>query len=828
MNLWLKKALPHVLAILVFLVVTVLFCKPVLDGKTLNQHDTGIDGWRGSAQNAFDVKEKTGTMPLWSTSVFSGMPNYQIAMEGKSALPVDLNKVFGLGLPKPMNFFFIACVCFYILCVVLRFNPVIGVLGGLAFAYSTYNPLIISAGHETKMLTIAYMPFLLAGLLLIFTKRYWVGLAVATLGATLVLMANHPQIAYYFFMIAGAVTIGYVIIWIKNKDFKHLAISFGLSAIAALVGLGCYSLAFLTTNEYTKYTMRGGKSIEIKGNEVKAVKTTGLDADYAMSYSMSKVEPLIMLMPKAVGGSSGTMLKEDSKVIEKLAAAGVPEMQAAQFASQTPAYWGGMTKPGDYSGGPAYIGAIIFILAVIGFVVVKNPLKWPLLIISILAVLMSWGSYFFGFNEFLFNSLPLYNKFRAPSMALVICQLTLPLMAVITVYTLFFEKNAGDFLKTNFKKILYTLGGITAVLALLYVGQSYSSGFDEQVMQMQMDPNGGDTLNRAIIAGMKADRQGQFGGQVVRAVLFMALVLGVVYAVLKNMIKPVVAVVVLAAISFIDLWAVDKQYFSDELYIAKDEITNQIEVPTALDQEIFKDKDPHFRVYDVAGLNKNRVSYFHRSALGYSAVKLRIYQDIIERYFAAAPNEQILNALDVRYIINRDQAGQEQLIPNPNAYGAAWFVKAVKPVATEVEELQAIGNTNLKDTAIVPQSALKSGSNLTADSTSSVTLVKYTNDEIEYNASSNSGGFVVLSEVYYPAGWNAYIDGKKTDIVKANYFMRGIVVPQGKHSIKLSFEPETVKRGMNISYLSSWLLIIIVLGGLFMQWWVERKKTVNS
>ncbi|WP_114792359.1 YfhO family protein [Niabella yanshanensis] len=826
-NLWLKKVLPHVLAILVFLVVAVLFCKPVLDGKTLNQHDTGIEGWRGSAQNAFDVKEKTGTMPLWSTTVFSGMPNYQIAMEGKSALPVDLNKVFGLGLPKPMNFFFIACVCFYILCVVLRFNPVTGILGGLAFAYSTYNPLIVSAGHETKMMTIAYMPFLLAGLLLIFNKRYWIGLAVATLGATLVLMANHPQIAYYFFMIAGAVTIGYVVVWIRNKDFKHLAISFGLSAVAALVGLGCYSLAFLTTKEYKEYTMRGGKSVEIKGNEVKAVNTKGLDPDYAMSYSMSMIEPIIMFMPKAVGGSSGTTLKEDSKVIEKLAAAGVPEMQAAQFASQFPAYWGGMVSP-EYSGGPAYIGAVIFILAIIGFVIVKNQLKWPLLIISVLAIMMSWGKYFFGFNEILLNSLPLYNSFRAPSMALVICQLTLPLMAVITVYSLFFEKNSGDFLKENFKKILYTLGGITAVLALLYIGQGYSSAIDEQIIQMQIDPNGGDTLNRAIIAGMKADRQSLFGAQVMRAVLFMALVLGAVYAVLKNMIRPAVAVAVLAAISIIDLWVVDKQYFSDDHYVAKDEIANQIEAPTAIDQEIFKDKDPHFRVFDVAGMDKNRVSYFHRSALGYSAVKLRVYQDIIERYFAGAPNEQILNALDVRYIITRDESGQERLVPNPNAYGAAWFVKAVKPVATEVEELQAIGSTNLKDTAIVPQSALKSGSNLTADSTSSVALIKYTNDEIEYNASSATGGFVVLSEVYYPAGWNAYIDGKQTDIVKTNYFMRGLVVPQGKHTIKLVFEPETVKRGMSISYLSSWLLIILVLGGFFMQWWVDKKKAAHG
>lgn len=828
MNLWLKKALPHVLAILVFLVVTLLFCKPVLDGKVLNQHDSGISGWKGSAQNAFEVKEKTGTMPLWSTSVFSGMPNYQIAMEGKSALPVDLNKVLGLGLPKPMNFFFIACVCFYILCIVLRFNPVIGILGGLAFAYSTYNPLIVSAGHETKMLAIAYMPFLLAGLLLIFTKRYWIGLAVATLGATLELMANHPQVAYYFFIIAGAITIAYVINWVKNKELKHLAVSLSLSAVAALIGLGCYALAFLSTNEYAKYTMRGGKSVEITGTEVKAANTRGLDADYAMSYSMSQVEPLIMLMPKAVGGSSSTTLKEDSKVIEKLAAAGVPEMQAAQFIGQIPAYWGGMTKPGDYSGGPAYIGAIIFILAIIGFVIVQNPMKWPLLIASVLAVMMSWGSYFLGFNEWLLNNLPLYNKFRAPSMALVICQLTLPLMAVITLYTLFFAKDSKEILRSNFKKILYTLAGITAFLGLLYIAQSYTSAFDQQIMQMQLDPNGGDTFNRAIIAGMKADRQSLFGAQVMRAVLFMLLVLGVIYAVLKNMLKPVVAVTLLAVVCLIDLWVIDKQYFPDELYVAKDEVASQVEVPTAIDQEILKDKDPHFRVYDVQARDDNRVSYFHRSARGYSAAKLRIYQDVIERYFTGMPDQQVLNALDVRYIISRGEDGQQHLIPNPDAYGAAWFVKAVKPVATEVEELQAAGNTNLRDTAVVPQSALKGGANLVADTTSSITLAKYTNDEIEYNTNSSSGGFVVFSEIYYPAGWKASIDGKETDIIKTNYFMRGLVVPAGKHHIKMVFDPETVKRGMTISYLSSWLLILVVLGGFFMQWWVDKKGKANS
>ena len=822
---WLQKALPHVLAIIVFLIVTVLFCKPVLDGKVLNQHDTGISGWRGSAQNAMEVKEKTGKLPLWSTSVFSGMPNYQITVEGRHAPMPDLNKVIALGLPKPMNFFFIACICFYILCMVLGLNPVIGILGGLAFAYSTYNPLIISAGHETKMMAIAYMPFLMAGLLLIFNKRYWIGLAMATLGALFELMSQHPQISYYFFLVAGIVTIGYLVVWIKNKDFKHIFISAGLTAVAALVGLGCYALSYMTTTEYAKYTMRGGKTVEINGTEVKPASTTGLDLDYAFRYSMSKTEPLIMLMPKAVGGGSGTLLPENSKVVDKLVASGVPEMQASQFLAQSPPwiYWGGMSHPGEYSGGPAYIGAIIFILAIIGFVVVRNTLKWPLLIASALSVMMAWGSYFLGFNEMLLHSLPLYNKFRAPSMALVICQFTMPLMAVITIYSLFFAKDASSVLKANFKKILYTLGGITGVLALLYLTQDYSSGIDGQIMQMQMDPNG-DSLNRAIIAGLKEDRQAMFGGQVMRSILFMAIVLGLVYAYFKNLIKPITATIILVVVTLVDLWVVDKQYFPDDHYMPKEELQAEIATPTAIDQEILKDKDPHFRVLDLQGTDDNRVSFYHRSALGYHPAKLRIYQDIIERYFNPAPNPQILNALDIRYLLVPDQQGQKKLMPNPDAYGAAWFVKAVKPVADDVEELQTIGMTNLRDTAVVQQRNLPQGLTLTADSSAIIDLVNYSNDAIEYNAQSVAGGFAVFSEVYYPAGWKAYIDGKPTEIIKTDYVLRGLAIPAGKHVVKMVFEPESFKKGDNISYISSWAVIFIVIGGFAMQWWTDRRR----
>lgn len=818
----LSKAVPHLIAVVIFVVVALVFCKPVVEGHVLSQHD--VIGWKGAAQNAFDVKEKTGKMPLWNTNVFSGMPNYQIATEGRSILP-DLNKVMGLWLPKPANFFFIGALCFYILALVFGLNSYIAIFGALAYSFSTYNPIIIGAGHETKMMAIAYMPLLLAGLLLLFNKNYWIGLAVSTLGAYLLLMANHPQVSYYFFIVAGAITLSYFSIWIKNKEYKHIIIVFALTVVAAAVGLGGYSLAYLTTKEYTQFTMRGGKSVEITGDTVKAVNTKGLDHDYAFQYSMIPAEPLVMLMPKAFGGSSSQTLGEHSKVVKKLANLGVPETSSAQMAESLPAYWGGMTGPGEAgTSGPPYTGAIIVILAIIGFVLIKHPVKWALLAATVLSILMSWGKYFAGFNTILFELLPLYNKFRAPSMALIIAQFTLPIMAIITTYYLFFQEKSKEVLQANFKKILYTLGGTLLGLVVIYIGQSYSSGFDQQILQAQLDPNGGDALNLAVVAGMKADRQAMFGGQVLRTLLFLAIVLGVLFLYLKNTLKPTVAVILLAVVCFIDLWSVDKKYLNNDHFVEKDELQSLSFAKTPVNDAILKDTDPHFRVFDVSrGLNDNHASYYHRSLLGYHPAKLRVYQDIIERYFSSSPNEQILNALDVKYVINQNSQGQVDMVQNPGHYGPAWFVKGLLPVANDVEELQAIGKTNLKDTAVVQQAVIQSLGSIAPDTTATIKLSRYSNDEIEYQAETASPQFAVFSEVYYPAGWNAYIDGQKAGIVKTDYFLRGLKVPAGKHTIKLVFEPESVKRGLSLSYTSSWLVAIIVVGGFVMQWWTDKK-----
>ncbi|HKC36011.1 MAG TPA: hypothetical protein VKB95_08110, partial [Chitinophagaceae bacterium] len=328
-----KKLLPHLIAVVVFLVVSALFCKPALEGNVLSQDD--ITKWKGIAQNSFDYKEKTGHFPLWNPNLFSGMPNYQIAMQGKSVLP-DMMKILSLGLPKPINFFFLACICFYILCLAFRARPVIAMLGGLAYAFSTYNAVVINAGHDTQMFATAFMPLLLAGLILTFEKKYWLGLAVSTLGAYLQIGSNHLQITYYFFLIAVAVTLSYLIIWIRKKEWKHIMIAGCITGIAGIIGLAGSAMTLMTTAEYTKYTIRGDQSISIDNEKdtVLSTHTSGLDTAYAFEYSLGKAESFTLLMPNAFGGDSYKHLSENSKVVSKLTNAGVNETTAQQLATE--------------------------------------------------------------------------------------------------------------------------------------------------------------------------------------------------------------------------------------------------------------------------------------------------------------------------------------------------------------------------------------------------------------------------------------------------------------------------------------------------------------
>lgn len=820
-----KKVLPHVIAILTFLIISVIFCKPALEGNVLNQHD--IIGWKGMAQSAFDYKEKHGHFPLWNTNVFAGMPNYMIAMEGKSVLP-NFNKILALGLPEPANFFFLSGICFYILCMALGLSPFAGVFGGLAFAFATYNPIIIAAGHITKMFAIAYMPLLLAGLIATYRKHYWIGLSLTTLGTYLLVGANHPQISYYFFLTAGFITLAYLYKWITEKDWKHIGIAMGITAISAVAGLLTTSLSLLTSTEYAKTTIRGGTNISIQGDSVKTHKTTGLDTAYAFQYSLGPGEELTLMMPNAFGGSLKAQPNENSHVIEKLTSRGVPESSAYQLASQLSPFWG---DPNSSGGGPFYAGVIVCLLALIGLILYKHPLRWGLLAVTIFAVLMAMGRYLPGFNMFLFKNLPLYSKFRSPTIAMVIPQLVLPLLAVLAIHVIFFRDQARELLKADFKKVLYGIGGLAALLILIYLLMDYSSPLDAQIMSAKIGNDGSDELNRLIIAGLKEDRKALFGASLLRTIGFMALLLGVLWLYIKDVLNPVIAVITLTAVSFIEMAVVDKTYLNEENYRSKDELTAETATKTSIDEQILQDKDPHFRVFDAGYARFSASDFhaptFHRTLGGYHPAKLRIYQDLIERYLLGNDNPEILNMLDAKYIITTNpQTGQQSLISNPNAYGAAWLVKNVRIVKDDVEEIQSIGSANLKETAFVQNSFAKDVTQPQWDSSASIKLTKYDADEIEYSFNAASPQFAVFSEIYYPLGWNAYIDGKKADYVKTDYVLRGLSIPAGQHTIKFVFEPETYKKGVTLSLIGSIAVLVLILLGFFMSW--KNSRTTST
>jgi hypothetical protein len=821
---WLKIALPHIIAIAVFLIVALFFCKPAIEGKVLQQHD--IVGAKGMAHDAWEYKAKHGRLPLWNTHLFSGMPNYQVAVEGPNIL-VNFTSIFSLGLPKPINFFFLACVCFYILMIAFGLNPYIGIFAALSFAYASYDPIIISAGHDTKMMAIAYMPALLAGLVWIYHRRYWLGLAASSLFATMEITANHPQINYYFFIIAACMSISYMIIWIRRGEYRHMLIAFSLALISALVGIGNAAVTFFTTADYAKYTMRGGKSIETTptGGLIEK-KTTGLDKDYAFSYSIRKSEAVMMFMPDAFGSSSMETFADNEKFISGLSEHNIPE----QVAGQLPRYWGGVVEG---MGGPVYLGAIACVLFVIGFVVLKSHHRWWILAAVLISILMAWGKYFEGFNQLLLDHLPMYNKFRAPYMSLVIPQLLVPLMAALTLHELIYNPRTTEENKILTKHILYAVGGLVVLTGLIYIMNDYSSEIDSSIVQQA-----GEQSGRAVVNLMKDARKSMFGSGLMRLIGYAVLVLGLLFFWMRKILPGLAVILVFLLVNTIDLAVVGKKYLNEDNYVDAETYTQMNFEPTPYDQAILKDPDPHFRVYTLTQERFNsspvtaRTIYYHRSIGGYHPAKLRIYQDLIENQLSKQNlNMPVLDMLDTRYFLLPDQQGQNitNVQKNDGALGAAWFVKELKGVDGPALEMRSLDSFDAKRTAFFDRKSQSINTAFTWDSAATVTLTKYDNDTIEYATHAATPQFAVFSEIYYPAGWNAYLDGKKTQYYKVNYVLRGMPVPAGDHKITFRFEPASYTKSYSLATWSGILLYLFLIGGIAMTVIDYRKrKTIKS
>lgn len=836
---WFKKAAPHLYAVLAFLVIAIIYCQPALMGKVVEQHDTL--GWRGMAQQSFEFKEKYGYFPLWTNSMFGGMPAFAIAFEGTVIQTIYLQNLLTLWMPVPVSFFFLACISFYFMGIVFRLKPLIAAMAAIAFAWATYDPVIIAVGHNTKMWAIAYMPAVIASLVLIFQGRYLLGAGLLALFFGLQTSTQHVQVVYYTAIIMACMSVAYLVHSIRTKNVKPVIIS-GLVALGAgLLGIASYAISWYPLQDYAKETMRGGRSEITIGKDSTNLTKGGLDKDYAFGWSYGISETMTFMVPRVYGGSSSTVVAgkprsefgEDTKVSQVIQEkTGMSEDQADGFAQQLPAYWG--DQPG--TSGPVYLGAIICALFILGLINVKSWHKGWIIAATIIGIFLAWGKNFSSLNYFLFDYLPLYNKFRAPSMALIIPQLTFPLLAGLGLQQFIEAKEAGTLDWKKLKLAGYVLGGVLVLFIGFYVMADFTSPNDSQLKQQltgmmaqgQQNPEiqqQAQSFAQSVVSALQDDRQTIYGKDLLRALALILLAVGLLYYYAKGSIKLSFVLLALVALSSLDLITVGRRYLNADNFVDKEEFEAGLS-PNAADLQILQDTKQPYRVFDRATggspFESARASYFHNSIGGYSPAKLGLYQDLIEHQLSKG-NMEVYNMLNTRYFIMQNPAdGQPVVQMNPNAYGPVWLVKQLQFVADGNAEIQALDSTNLREVAVVQEKFKEAaGAAPVYDSTASITWVENRNDLVVYKSSSASPQFAVFSEIYYDKGWNAYLDGKLVPHVKTNYLLRGMAIPAGQHTIEFKFEPKAVALSKTITTVSTILLFLLLVAGAVVE---NRKK----
>ena len=810
-----KSALPHLIAVAVFAIVAIVYCKPALEGKVLQQSD--ITQWKGMAQDALNYKDQYGTTPLWTNNMFGGMPAYQITgIPGISFSIGILDQLFTLNLPEPIGLFFLASICFYFLAQVLGFSTVIGIIGGLAYSYATYNPIIVVVGHITKMHAIAYLPFFIGSILLIFQKKYYLGAICTAIATTLFVQSNHLQINYYGLIIVLVMSVFYLVQWIKAKDFTHIYKTVGFSLVAGLMGLAVNAVMLIGTAEFGKSTIRGGSALATKDSKIT---NTGLNKDYALSYSMFLSEPLVMMFPHIYGASSDPNLVDPtkSKAIEVL-----QQMQlevGQQLQSFLQFYWGGI----GFTAGPPYVGVIICFFAFIGFGSNKNPNRWWIGAVIVLSVLLAAGAYFESFNLVILKYLPLYNKFRAPSMIIIVPTLLIGILAMYGMSAVIKATNFKSFLQEH-KIGWISLGFVFFAVMALYFSADFKSESEKQLMSQIMqiqDPNQKAAFEgpaRDLVNAIAEDRKGFIESDLARTFMFIGAAFLIIYFYIKRSIQETFFIVAIGILTLVDLFQINVQYLKASQYVEAAENDNAFAL-TALDNALLKDKT-HYRVIDISrgvqnSFNEGAIlAYHHKLVGGYNPAKLSIYQDLIENQWYNFPNcLPTLNMMNTKYIITGNMASDT--IPNPDALGNAWFVKGIEFKKGPRAVMDHLSFFNPKDTAVMDeQDKIEDLAGLQVDSTASIQLVQNKNDEVSYKAKTNAKQLAVFSEIYYKDGWKAFIDEKESPIVKVNYVLRGLVVPAGDHTIKFEFKPASITGAKQIAGVASillWLSLITTI-----------------
>ncbi|MDR1097376.1 MAG: hypothetical protein LBL57_04520 [Tannerella sp.] len=812
MNSKLKKLLPHIAAIILFAGLSLIYFYPVVtENKELFQGDIrNMVGW---GKDLRDYHDKTGDYAFWSNSMFSGMPaNYTFSAPFFNIFNY-FTTVFTFNLSMyHTGVLFVYLLGFYIFLISIGCKPSLSILGAIAYALTSYNLIIIEAGHVNKGLVMATMAPVLGGIILCYRKKYLWGIITTLVFTGMNVVWGHQQISYYLLLMIIILAIVYLIYAIKEKTLKDYFISSGILVVVAALALAPSLGTLLSTADYSKDTMRGGHVLQKNAEGEK--EGSGLDIGYAFDWSYGKAETMTLLIPNFYGASSHYNIGENSEFYNFYKKAGSGGRQAAQASKQAPMYWGDQ----PFTGGPSYAGAIVCFLFVLGVIIVKGPEKWWLLGTAILSMVLSWGKNFEIVNNFLFYHLPLYNKFRVPAMALIIAEVSMAALAVLALKEIFDHRDN----RKIYLKPLYNSAGITGGLCLLFalLGSSlmsFSGVVDAQIQHPEM------------LSAIIADRKSMLSSDAWRSFIFIALAAGALWYYINNKFKTAYLIMIIGVLIFADLWTVDKRFLNYDSFVEKKK--NEEVLPTEADRLILQDKDPNYRVLNLAAstFQESRTSYFHKSVGGYSPAKLRRYQDIIDYYFAGNVNMNILNMLNAKYIIVPAQQGS-QVQTNPAALGNVWFVDEIKWVDTPDEEILALREFNPKQTVYIDkewQSVLTGWESLQheKDSTASIRMTDYANPgNIIYESNSEKPHFAVFSEVFYKT-WHAFIDGGEAPLVRVNYILRGLEVPAGNHTIEFKCIDDVHLRGAKISKTASAIVGIILLGlfGLAIRTMLRRK-----
>ena len=814
-----KKILPHLAAVVGFILIGFLFCLPVLQGKRLNQTDTMMA--KAAAQESYDFHTKTGEWAWWSNSMFGGMPTYMVAGDYPNSISSKVGAALNYIAPAPVNFLVLSMIGMYILLIVLGCSVWQSVLGAAAFAFGSYNVLNIEAGHISKVLALAYGPPIIAGVILCLRGRYWVGTALSALAMSLELYANHVQITYYLALSILILVVIEGVKLIRSGNTRQLLVALGLLVLSSVIAVGSHATRLWNNYEYSKETIRGGSELAATQKEGAAAGSkTGLDRDYAYGWSYGVAETGTLLIPAFYGGANGG-LSTKSEIYKTLD--GKIESSAAEdFAKRAaPLYWGDL----PFTGGPAYAGAIICFLFILGLILHKSTLRWWLLGATVMLVMFSWGKNFATLNYFLFDHLPLFNKFRAVNMILSLVQLFLAIGAVLALK----ELDAKKWTLPELKKPLAISLGLTAGIALIFalmptVFFNFRTANDLDTLTRM----GGKDLANLILEPLIKDRISLFSSDAWRSVGYIVVAAALVWAFATQKLKPMFFYPILLVLILFDLMLVDKRYFPSEAFVPKSDIEETF-TKTPTDELILADKALDFRVFDNAApsgfMNSAMTSYYHKSIGGYHAAKLRRYQELIENQ-VAKNNTEVLNMLNTKYfLMQTQQGGAVQAQQNPAACGNAWFVKEFKIVPNADAEMKAMDKFSAKQTAFIDKEfeSQVSGLKIVADSTNKITLTSYQPNALVYESDAKTEQLAIFSEIYYRGGidWNVYLDGVKSQHLRADYILRGMRTPAGKHKIEFKFEPVSVAVGGKIDLISSILLVTLIAGAIFIE---VRKK----